>query len=191
MQRNCVDLITGAASFLDDHRLVVESSKEKDVYSADQIVIATGTSPAHSDKIPLDGSSIVDSDMFLCISSLPRSITIVGAGVIGVEYACMTAALGISTTLVEAREDMLEFLDSEIVEALRYHMRDMGITLRFGEEVVSVRKNSRRSRCRRAEKPQGNSLPSTPLHGRPKGEYSQPQPRGCRPPSRQSWPHSS
>ena len=142
LQRNCVDLITGAASFLDDHRLVVESSKEKDVYAADQIVIATGTSPAHSDKIPLDGSSIVDSDMFLCISSLPRSITIVGAGVIGVEYACMTAALGISTTLVEAREDMLEFLDSEIVEALRYHMRDMGITLRFGEEVVSVRKTA-------------------------------------------------
>jgi NAD(P) transhydrogenase len=90
----------------------------------------------------LDGTSIVDSEMFLRIPALPMSITIVGAGVIGVEYACMTAALGIPTTLVESRDRMLEFVDEEIVEALRYHMRDMAVTFRFGEEVVSVRKTA-------------------------------------------------
>ncbi len=141
LQRNHVDLLTGGASFLDEHRILVERQEEKEVCSSEVIVIATGTSPAHSDQIPFDGSAIVDSDMFLCIANLPKSITIVGAGVIGVEYACMTAALGIHTTLVEARESMLEFVDSEIVEALRYHMRDMGITFRFREEFVSVRKN--------------------------------------------------
>ncbi len=142
LQRNHVDLLTGAASFLDDHRLLVDNGVEKEVCSADLVVIASGTSPAHSDRIPLDGTSVVDSDMFLCVASLPRSLTIVGAGVIGVEYACMTAALGISTTLVEARDQMLDFLDPEIIEALRYHMRDMGITLRLREEVVSVRKTA-------------------------------------------------
>ncbi len=140
LQRNRVDLLNGSASFLDEHRILVERGEEKEVCSGEVIVIATGTSPAHSESIPMDGSSIFDSDMFLCISDLPKSITIVGAGVIGVEYACMTAALGINTTLVEARDTMLEFVDSEIVEALRYHMRDMGITFRFREEFVSVRK---------------------------------------------------
>ncbi|MBM3802456.1 MAG: Si-specific NAD(P)(+) transhydrogenase [Acidimicrobiia bacterium] len=142
LQRNHVDLLVGTASFQDAHRLVVENGTEKEECSAAVVVIATGASPAHSDRIPLDGSTIVDSDMFLDIASLPRSLTIVGAGVIGVEYACMTAALGINTTLVEARDTMLEFLDAEIVEALRYHMRDMGITLRLREEVVSVRKTA-------------------------------------------------
>ena len=142
LQRNHVDLLNGAASFLDDHRLLVDNGVEKEVCSGDLVVIATGTSPAHSDRIPLDGTSVVDSDMFLCVASLPRSLTIVGAGVIGVEYACMTAALGISTTLVEARDQMLDFLIPKSAEALRYHMRDMGITLRLREEVVSVRKTA-------------------------------------------------
>ncbi len=139
-QRNRVDLIPGHASFEGPNTILVEWMGDRDAYRTDKVLIATGTSPAHSEKVPLDGSSILDSDMFLQISSLPRSLTIVGAGVIGVEYACMTAALGIPTTLVECREGMLDFVDSEIVEDLRYHMRDMGITLRFGEEVVKVEK---------------------------------------------------
>jgi NAD(P) transhydrogenase len=72
LQRNHVDLLTGAGSFLDDHRLLVDNGVEKEVCSADLVVIATGTSPAHSERIPLDGTSIVDSDMFLCVSGLPR-----------------------------------------------------------------------------------------------------------------------
>ncbi|MEW5978571.1 MAG: Si-specific NAD(P)(+) transhydrogenase [Acidobacteriota bacterium] len=140
LQRNRVELLNGTASFRDAHCVEVEGLEEKEEFSADFIVIATGTSPAHSETVPIDGTSVVDSDMFLHIPSLPRSITIVGAGVIGVEYASMTAALGIPTTLVEQRDGMLEFLDSEIVEALRYQMRDLGVTLRFGEQVVAVKK---------------------------------------------------
>ena len=80
--------------------------------------------------------------MFLHIPALPRTITIVGAGVVGVEYACMTGALGIPTTIVELRDRMLEFVDAEIIETLRVRMREMNITFRFGEEVVNVRKTA-------------------------------------------------
>ncbi len=139
-RRNKVQLLHGVASFLDPHRVLVEGVDDDDELFADTIVIATGTSPARSDQVHLDGTSILDSDMLLCIPVLPKSITVVGAGVIGVEYACMTAALGIPTTLVESRDRMLDFVDSEIIESLRYRMRDMEVTFRFGETVESVRK---------------------------------------------------
>ena len=139
-RRNGIQLLHGAASFLDPHRLLVKGGDDTDELSAGTIVIATGTSPARSDQVPLDGTSILDSDMLLRIPVLPKSITVVGAGVVGAEYACMTAALGIPTTLVESRDRMLEFVDSEIIESLRYRMRDMEVTFRFGETVESVRK---------------------------------------------------
>jgi NAD(P) transhydrogenase len=82
------------------------------------------------------------SDMLLKVSSTPRSLTVVGAGVIGVEYSCVAAALGNLVTLVEKRPSMLEFVDQEVVENLRFQMREMGITFRFGEEVAGVRKSS-------------------------------------------------
>ena len=139
-QRNKVQLLNGSASFLDGNRLLLQGLDDNDELAADTIVIATGTSPARSEQVQLDGTSILDSDMLLRIPALPKSITVVGAGVIGVEYACMTAALGIPTTLVESRDQMLDFVDSEIIESLRYHMRDMEITFRFGEKVEKVRK---------------------------------------------------
>ncbi len=139
-QRNKVQLLNGVASFLDAHRVLVEGTDDDDELRADTIVIATGTSPARSDKVALDGTSILDSDMLLRIPVLPKSIAVVGAGVIGAEYACMTAALGIPTTLVESRDRMLDFVDSEIIESLRYRMRDMEVTFRFSETVESVRK---------------------------------------------------
>ena len=141
-QRNKVELLHGTASFLDAHHLHLQGLETNNELRADTIVIATGTSPARSDQVVLDGTSILDSDMLLQIPDLPKSIIVVGAGVIGVEYACMMAALGISTTLVESRERMLEFVDSEIIESLQYHMRDMEITFRFGEKVESVQKTT-------------------------------------------------
>ncbi len=140
--RNRVDVINGFASFLDAHRISVEGSPDSEEITADFIVIATGTSPARPEKIPFDSTSILDSDTFLQIPKLPHSITIVGAGVIGVEYACMAAVLGIPTTIVERGDTMLEFVDEEVVECLRFHMSEMGVAFRFGEEVANIRKTS-------------------------------------------------
>jgi len=78
--------------------------------------------------------------MFPKLPSLPKTITVVGAGVVGIEYACMAAALGIKVTLIDLRPRMLEFVDAEIIEALSYHMRDFDVTFRLGEEMESVSK---------------------------------------------------
>jgi len=94
--------------------------------------------PARPAEIPFDGVSIIDSDGLLSLKHLPTSVTIVGGGVIGCEYACILATLGIPVVLVERRPRLLEFVDSEIIEALQYQMRSIGVTLRFNEEVVGI-----------------------------------------------------
>jgi NAD(P) transhydrogenase len=88
--------------------------------------------------VPVDGQTIITSDKILELDVLPRTMTVVGAGVIGTEYASMFAALGVEVTLVDARPRLLEFLDAEISESLSYHMRNMNCTLRLGENVASV-----------------------------------------------------
>ncbi|MGA8529105.1 MAG: Si-specific NAD(P)(+) transhydrogenase, partial [Acidobacteriaceae bacterium] len=107
-------------------------------YEADNIVIAVGTRPASSPKVPMNGSTIINSDQVLDLPDLPKSLMVVGGGVIGVEYTCMFAALGVRVTLIEKRPRLLEFADQEIVEALSYHLRDSRVTMRLGEEVGSV-----------------------------------------------------
>ena len=138
--RNNVDFIIGSASFVDPHRLAVRQDNDADEHTADYVVLAVGTEPARPAHIPFDGETIIDSDALLSLKQLPKSLTIVGAGVIGCEYACILATLGIPVVLVERRPRLLEFVDSEIAESLQYHMRDIGVTLRLGEEVISVEK---------------------------------------------------
>jgi NAD(P) transhydrogenase len=145
LARNRVDFITGSATFTDPHRLMVVSGAARAEYSADYIVVACGTEPAHPPEVPFDGETVIDSDCLLTLKQLPKAITIVGGGVIGCEYACILATLGIPVTLVERRPRLLEFVDTEIIEALQYHMRQIGVTLRFNEEVVSVEKTAERS----------------------------------------------
>lgn len=140
--RNSVDFIVGAASFLDPHRLSIKQDSESVEHSADYIVVAVGTEPARPDDIAFDGESIIDSDGLLTLKHLPKSLTIVGAGVIGCEYACILATLGIPVVLVERRPRLLEFVDNEIIEALQYQMRNIGITLRLNEEVVGIKKSA-------------------------------------------------
>ena len=142
LMRNAVDFIVGAASFLDPHRLSIKQDSESNEHTADYIVVAVGTESARPAEIPFDGESVIDSDGLLTLKQLPRSMTIVGAGVIGCEYACILATLGIPVVLVEKRPRLLEFVDSEIIEALQYQMRNIGITLRFNEEVVGVQKSA-------------------------------------------------
>ena len=140
--RNSVDFIVGAASFIDPHRIAIKQESEANEHTADYIVVACGTESARPADIPFDGESVIDSDGLLSLKQLPKSITIVGAGVIGCEYACILATLGIPVVLVEKRPRLLEFVDSEIIESLQYQMRNIGVTLRFNEEVVGVQKSA-------------------------------------------------
>jgi NAD(P) transhydrogenase len=136
--RNRVDFITGAASILEPHRIAISQDAESNEHTADYIVIAVGSEAARPQDIPFDGESIIDSDSLLTLKHLPKSLTIVGGGVIGCEYACILATLEIPVVLVERRPRLLEFVDSEIIEALQYQMRSIGVTLRLNEEVVGV-----------------------------------------------------
>lgn len=142
LNRNSVDFIVGVASFLDPHRISIKQDCESNEHSADYIVVAVGTESARPAEIPFDGESIIDSDGILSLKRLPKSLTIVGAGVIGCEYACILATLGIPVVLVEKRPRLLEFVDSEIIESLQYQMRNIGVTLRFNEEVIGVQKSA-------------------------------------------------
>ncbi|MBW8870007.1 MAG: Si-specific NAD(P)(+) transhydrogenase [Acidobacteriales bacterium] len=105
---------------------------------SDRIIIAVGTKPASSPKVPINGRTIINSDQVLELPALPKSMIVVGGGVIGVEYTCMFSTLGVRVTLIEKRAKLLEFADQEIVESLSYHLRDSRVTMRLGEEVSSV-----------------------------------------------------
>jgi len=102
------------------------------------MILAVGTKPADSPKVPINGRTIVNSDQILALAELPRSLLVVGGGVIGVEYTCMFATLGVRVILIEKRPRLLEFADAEMVEALSYHLRDHRVTMRLSEEVASV-----------------------------------------------------
>ena len=136
--RNRVASLHGAARFLDPHTLEVSSSDGETRISGDKILIACGTRPAQHSTVPLDGDRILDSDQLLKGSTLPRDLIIVGAGVIGLEYASMVTALNIKVTVIDARPTLLDFADREMIEALMYFMRQRGAMFRLGEKVTSV-----------------------------------------------------
>jgi NAD(P) transhydrogenase len=136
--RNGITMLHGTASFVDPHTVRVESAAGDRTCAAEAVIIATGARPAESAKVPVDGHTIILSDQVLQMTDLPKTMIVVGGGVIGVEYACMFAALGVRVTLVERRPRLLEFADGEIVEALCYHLRDHRVTLRLNEEVDTV-----------------------------------------------------
>ncbi len=138
LSRNNVEVLTGTASFEDPTHVKVTNTRGSNVYEGKNVIIATGTKPASSPKVPINGTSIVNSDQVLNLVNLPKTMIIVGGGVIGVEYCCMFAALGVRVTLIERRPRLLEFADQEIVEALSYHLRDARVTMRLNEEVESV-----------------------------------------------------
>ncbi len=138
LSRNGVDVMTGVASFEDPHHVRVVGSQGSNVLEATNIVIAVGTKPADTAKVPINGRTIINSDQILALQNLPKTLIVVGGGVIGVEYTCMFSALGVRVTLIEKRPKLLEFADQEIVEALSYHLRDSRVTMRLHEEVESV-----------------------------------------------------
>jgi NAD(P) transhydrogenase len=145
LARNHVSIVPGTGHFVEPHTVAVtggNGSRGTEV-TAEKIVIATGTSPARPSTVEFDERTIIDSDGILHLERVPQSMVVVGAGVIGIEYASMFAALGTKVTVVERRDRMLEFCDLEVVEALKYHLRDLAVTFRFGETVASVERHAR------------------------------------------------
>ena len=101
-------------------------------------MIAVGTRPHRPDSVPFNGTSVFDSDEIVEIPRLPRSLTVIGAGVIGVEYATIFSALDVAVALVEQRPGMLEFIDHELVDDFTHQLRDRGVALRFGAKVERI-----------------------------------------------------
>ncbi|HEU5099815.1 MAG TPA: Si-specific NAD(P)(+) transhydrogenase [Roseiflexaceae bacterium] len=140
LQRNQIELYAAAASFVDPHTI-----RLKDVFghgwrdvTAAYVVLATGTAATQDPHIPFDGQRIFISDDILRLEQLPRTLAVVGAGVIGLEYASMFAALGVRVTLIDKRPRLLSFVDAEIIDTLAYQLRQNRVTLRLGEEVSGL-----------------------------------------------------
>ena len=138
LKRNRVELVPGTAKFLDPRTLEVQGVAGTTRVVADHVLIACGTRPAHNPLVPLDGKRVIDSDQLMNAERFPRELIVVGAGVIGLEYASMITALNVKVTIVEQRPTMLDFVDHEILESLDYFMRQRGAIFRLGEKLVSV-----------------------------------------------------
>jgi NAD(P) transhydrogenase len=138
--RNGVELVNASASFLEPHVLLLDdkATGHQRRISAGTIVLAVGTQAVRDSRTALDGQSVFSSDDVMDLEELPRTLAVIGAGVIGCEYASMFAALGVRVTLIDMRPRLLEFADAEIVETLVYHLRERRVTLRLGEEVSSI-----------------------------------------------------
>jgi NAD(P) transhydrogenase len=144
LQRNRVELISAEASFVDAHTIRLKYVDEhgwRDV-SANYVVIATGTAATKDDRIPFDGKHILISDDLLHLDHLPRTLTVVGAGVIGLEYASIFAALGVRVTIIDKRRRLLPFVDAEIIDSLVYHLNQQRAIMRLGEEVGMIEPTS-------------------------------------------------
>ena len=137
--RNGVELVIGCGAFVDEHTVAVQGSYNEERYQADFILVATGSVAAKPSCIPFDDHYVFTADeMYSGGRAMPRSVLVVGGGVIGTEYASMATRLGIRVTLIEGRHRVLDFIDVEIGEALQYHLRQAVMTLRLGEKVVRV-----------------------------------------------------
>lgn len=148
--RSRVALYSGRGAFLDPHTVVVSSDFDTHRISAACIVVATGSTPKRPPDVPFDGTVILDTDELFDLENIPTSLVVVGAGIIGVEYANMFAALGVATSLVDRHAVLLDFLDRELAERLVGHLAALGVTLRLGETVEFLRKEGGRAFARLA-----------------------------------------
>lgn len=141
LQRNGVTVVDGWARFADAHTLEVENGVHPARMSGDFILIACGSRAAENPNLPVDGEKIYDASELQLAGTLPKEMIVVGAGVIGIEYASMFAALGMDVTIIEGRTTLLDFVDREIVDRLVSQMRNQNAVFRLGENVVSVTRN--------------------------------------------------
>ena len=146
LKRNGVAIFQGNAEFADPHTVEVQGEGPKVTLRGENILIACGTRTAPNPEIPFDGKRIMDTDQLVQLSALPRELIVVGAGVVGLEYASFLAALGVEVTLIDQRPVILDFVDREIVDALAYHLRELGTVFRLGEKVSRVGVDPQRER---------------------------------------------
>ena len=138
LQRNDVNIIMGKATLQSTHEIAIKTEHGSSTVTTEHILIAVGTRPAKPAGVPVDGKTIVVSDGLLQLKQLPRTIAVVGAGVIGLEYASMFAAIGCEVTVIDRRDRPLEFVDSEIVDELIHQLRNRDVTFRLGEAVEKL-----------------------------------------------------
>lgn len=136
--KNDIDLVHGDASFKDRHTLMVRQEGRTQEYTADIIAIAVGSRPSRPESVPFDKGDVYDSDGIIDIDRIPRTLTVLGGGVIGCEYACIFACLGVAVTLVDRNSRLLRFVDEELAQSLSYWMRQSGITLKLNEEMDHI-----------------------------------------------------
>ncbi len=137
---------SGPAQFVDPHTVEIQGETDKAVIRGEHILIACGTRPAGNTDIPFDGKRVLDTDQINVLQGVPRELIVVGAGVVGLEYTSFMAALGVEVTLIDQRPQLLDFVDREIIEALAYHLRQMGTTFRLGDKVTRVGFDEQRDR---------------------------------------------
>jgi len=138
LQRNGVKLLEGTGAFGGPHDILVDGGDSQQTVHAEYILIAVGTRPGLPPGLVVDHERVLTSDDILMLPRLPRSMTVIGAGIIGVEYATIFAALGVEVTLMDKRTEMLDMVDRELVDALTFQARHMNVTLRLGEEVSQL-----------------------------------------------------
>ena len=139
--RNDVRMVFGRAEFVDRSTVSVGNGGDSEILRGEHFLIACGTRPARDPSIPFDGKSVIDVNEILDLPELPRELIVVGAGVIGLEYASMFAALDIEVTIIERESILLDFVDREIIERLVYHLRNLNAVFRLGETVVGVERD--------------------------------------------------
>jgi NAD(P) transhydrogenase len=138
--RNSVTWIAGEARFIDAHTIEVATDQGVRRFGAQRFILAVGTAPYRPAWVPFDGDLIVDADEILELKRVPRSLTVIGASVIGIEYATIFSALDVKVTVVEPTDGLLSFIDRELVDEFIHDMRDRGMTLRFQSKPKSVRR---------------------------------------------------
>lgn len=141
LRRHHITLIHGQASLADKNTVIVTTADGKLEINGDIILIATGASPYHPPEIPFDGNLIYDSDTILHMNRIPKSMAVVGAGVIGTEYASIFAALGVQVTLIEPKERVLPFVDSEMIQRLQEKLKTLGVTFALGNKMTAIERH--------------------------------------------------
>ena len=139
LNRNGIQVFSGTATFTDAHHVQVEDERGKVIeIQADYFMIATGTYPVHPENYPFDSGKVIDSDNILELDELPNSMTVIGAGVIGVEYASIYSALDVEVNLIDGRDTLLGFMDKDLTDELVHQFREQGMVVRLGEQVDAI-----------------------------------------------------
>lgn len=148
INRHDITFVQGEASLQDAHTVRVASKSGEKKIHGDIILIATGSSPYHPPEIAVDNDLVYDSDSILDMKRIPKTMAVVGGGVIGTEYASIFAALGVNVILIEPRERILPFVDTEMIHRLTAQLKDLGVKFALGDRVAEVKTRANRVQLR-------------------------------------------